>query len=142
MLLLDSLLALQLNSFPKIDKQTFPDRTAIVLEQRRQAAQESIQTAKKVILVPQVNKVVPAPHNALDGVWARLRQCESGNNYANKSNPTYRGAYQFSYQTWRAVGGSGDPADAPPAEQDMRAQMLAQRANPYTQWPVCWPKSV
>lgn len=68
--------------------------------------------------------------------WAALRRCESGGNYANKRNPTYRGAYQFSRSTWRSVGGTGDPADAPPAEQDMRAAMLLARSG-RGQWPVC-----
>lgn len=78
----------------------------------------------------------PAPVAASGDFFARLRQCESGNNYSNKRNPTYRGAYQFSYGTWQSVGGSGDPADASPAEQDMRAKMLYDRrgASP---WPVC-----
>lgn len=71
--------------------------------------------------------------------WAGLRFCESGGNYANKRNPTYRGAYQFSYSTWKAMGGSGDPADAPPAEQDARASALYQRSG-RGQWPVCGPR--
>jgi len=54
-----------------------------------------------------------------------IRACESGGNYsAVSSSGTYRGAYQFDQQTWQSVGGSGDPAAASPAEQDMRAQML------------------
>ena len=38
------------------------------------------------------------------------------------SRPTgsYRGKYQFSRATWRALGGKGDPAKAPEAEQDAR----------------------
>lgn len=86
-------------------------------------------------------RVTPRPLPTGD-VWYRLRLCESHDNYADKYNPTYRGAYQFSFSTWRSVGGTGDPADAPPAEQDMRAQMLAARSNPYGQWPVCWPRAV
>lgn len=68
--------------------------------------------------------------------WAALRQCESGGDYANRRNRTYRGGYQFSRATWASVGGSGDPADASPAEQDMRAEMLYQRSG-RGQWPVC-----
>ncbi len=56
--------------------------------------------------------------------WLKLRMCESSNNYADKYNPNYRGAYQFSFSTWASVGGSGDPANASPSEQDSRAQML------------------
>lgn len=66
----------------------------------------------------------------------RIKMCESGGNYAITTNPTYRGAYQFSYSTWASVGGSGDPAAASPEEQDMRAQMLYDRSGP-GQWPVC-----
>jgi peptidoglycan endopeptidase LytE len=69
--------------------------------------------------------------------WAALRQCESSGNYqAVSPSGLYRGAYQFDLQTWRSVGGTGDPALAPPAEQDHRAQILySQRgASP---WPVC-----
>lgn len=70
------------------------------------------------------------------GGWAALRNCESGGNYANKENPKYRGAYQFSYATWASVGGSGDPANASPEEQDMRARMLFERSGA-GQWPRC-----
>ena len=76
-----------------------------------------------------VTKVMRVGTKADSDAWARLRQCESGGNYANKNNPKYRGAYQFSYSTWAGVGGTGDPADASPAEQDMRAQMLDARSG-------------
>lgn len=66
----------------------------------------------------------------------RIKMCESGGDYANTRNSTYRGAYQFSYSTWASVGGTGDPAAASPEEQDMRAQMLYDRSGP-SQWPVC-----
>jgi hypothetical protein len=48
----------------------------------------------------------------------------------------YRGKYQFDRATWRALGGSGDPAAAPEAEQDQRAADLLARegASP---WPSC-----
>ena len=43
---------------------------------------------------------------------------------------------QFTYETWAAVGGSGDPAQAPEAEQDRRAATLYETSGP-GQWPVC-----
>ena len=44
----------------------------------------------------------------------RIAQCESGGNpRAVSPGGQYRGKYQFSRTTWRAIGGSGDPADAP-----------------------------
>ena len=71
------------------------------------------------------------------GVWAALAQCESGGNPSIVSpNGLYHGLYQFSVQTWQAVGGSGLPSQASPAEQTKRAQMLQARAG-WGQWPAC-----
>lgn len=72
----------------------------------------------------------------LSAAFAALRQCESGGNYANKNNPLYRGAYQFSYQTWANNGGYYDPADAPPALQDAAALALYERRG-WQPWPAC-----
>jgi hypothetical protein len=41
-----------------------------------------------------------------------------------KSNSEDRGGMQFSWATWRAFGGTGDPADASPTEQLYRAWLL------------------
>ena len=66
-----------------------------------------------------------------------IAACEShGNPRAVSSTGTYRGKYQFSYATWAAVGGSGDPAAASEAEQDYRAALLYNQSGP-GQWPVC-----
>lgn len=66
-----------------------------------------------------------------------IASCESGGDPAAVSpDGTYRGKYQFSMETWAAVGGSGDPAAAPEAEQDRLAQALYETAGP-GQWPVC-----
>lgn len=70
---------------------------------------------------------------------AKLRACESGGNYANKKNSTYRGAYQFGYQTWANNGGYRDPADAPPALQDAAARALYERRG-WQPWPACSKK--
>lgn len=69
--------------------------------------------------------------------WAALRNCESGGNYrAVSSSGKYRGAYQFDYRTWAGLGGTGDPAAAPPAEQDTRAKLLYSQRG-WRPWPVC-----
>ena len=67
----------------------------------------------------------------------RIALCESGGNPGAVSpDGTYRGKYQFSRATWRAMGGEGDPAKAPEAEQDRLAAKLyrLQGASP---WPNC-----
>jgi peptidoglycan hydrolase-like protein with peptidoglycan-binding domain len=68
---------------------------------------------------------------------ARIANCESGGNpSAVSSSGRYRGKYQFSRPTWRALGGRGDPAKAPEAVQDaMAAKLFAMRGT--SPWPVC-----
>lgn len=66
-----------------------------------------------------------------------IAACESGGDPAIvSSDGSYRGKYQFSYGTWASVGGSGDPAAAPEAEQDYRAALLYSRSGS-SPWPVC-----
>jgi Transglycosylase-like domain/Putative peptidoglycan binding domain len=67
----------------------------------------------------------------------RIAECESGGDpTAVSPDGRYRGKYQFSLATWRAMGGSGDPSKAPEAEQDRRAAaLLAERGT--SPWPVC-----
>src|SRR4051812_2879869 len=71
------------------------------------------------------------------GTLARIAQCESGGNPAAISaDGRYRGKYQFTRATWRAMGGTGDPAQAPEPEQDQRAAALLAREGT-SPWPVC-----
>jgi hypothetical protein len=76
--------------------------------------------------------------SSADAAWLRrVRLCESTDNYTayNPDGPFY-GAYQFTLSSWAAVGGSGDPRNASPHEQDVRALRL--RALQGTgAWPNC-----
>jgi hypothetical protein len=66
-----------------------------------------------------------------------IAACESGGDpTAIGGGGLYRGKYQFTYETWASVGGSGDPAAAPEAEQDARAAALLSRDGA-GHWPVC-----
>ena len=66
-----------------------------------------------------------------------IAACEShGNPRAIGGGGSFRGKYQFDTGTWASVGGKGDPAAAPVAEQDRRAALLYDRTGP-SQWPVC-----
>ncbi|MFN8161108.1 MAG: transglycosylase family protein [Solirubrobacterales bacterium] len=66
-----------------------------------------------------------------------IASCESGGDPgAVDASGTYRGKYQFDTGTWASVGGSGDPAAAPEAEQDYRAALLYARSGS-SPWPVC-----
>jgi Transglycosylase-like domain len=74
--------------------------------------------------------------------WGRshlrsIAWCESHNNpRAVGGGGAYRGLYQFSFSTWRVVGGWGDPAAAPRSEQTWRAWVLLKNHGS-GHWPVC-----
>jgi resuscitation-promoting factor RpfA len=68
-----------------------------------------------------------------EDAWAKLRVCESGNNYSINTGNGYFGAYQFDLSTWRSVGGKGLPNQASPQEQDYRARAL-YRARGWSPW--------
>jgi len=78
---------------------------------------------------------------------ARLRQCESTDNYqAISPSGTYRGAYQFDQTTWDDVAGRHfewlvglDPIDAEPWWQDAMTRALwSERGR--QPWPICGRK--
>jgi hypothetical protein len=84
-----------------------------------------------------VLKRAAAPAGASSPQLEAIAQCESGGDpTAIGGGGLYRGKYQFSYETWQSVGGSGDPAAAPEAEQDRRAAALLARDGA-GHWPVC-----
>jgi hypothetical protein len=97
----------------------------------RSQAREAVMEAKRKSRPKRARTVTVSP--ALEAIAA----CESGGDPAAVSSTgTYRGKYQFSTATWQAVGGTGDPAAAPEAEQDLRATILYEQSGP-GQWPVC-----
>jgi hypothetical protein len=65
-----------------------------------------------------------------------IASCESGGNPRTDTGNGFYGKYQFTLDTWQAVGGSGNPARASEGEQDRRAAQLLAQAGP-GQWPVC-----
>ena len=79
----------------------------------------------------------PAPPTAgSGGVWLRLRECESGDNYRENTGNGFYGAYQFSQQTWTGLGYPGRPDLESPAMQDAAAIKLQAEAG-WDQWPAC-----
>jgi soluble lytic murein transglycosylase-like protein len=84
---------------------------------------------------------VPQPENGtIEGVSLEtldtIAACESGGDPTAVNPAGYYGKYQFDMQTWAAVGGSGNPAAAPEAEQDYRAALLYNQSGS-SPWPVC-----
>lgn len=91
----------------------------------------------------------PAPQPAapavnMGGVWQSLAQCESGGNPRIVSaNGMYKGLYQFSDQTWIAIGGGkyAPTADqASPEAQTEMAQKLVAQYGFVSQFPACSAK--
>jgi hypothetical protein len=70
------------------------------------------------------------------GWLASTRRCESGGNYSINTGNGFYGAYQFTLQSWRAVGGWGMPNQASKIEQDYRAVLLLHIQGRGA-WPVC-----
>jgi hypothetical protein len=110
---------------PDLDRRVAERRGERRRAKRREARERSSHAASataKAALPPQLEAIA---------------RCESGGNpSAVGGGGQFRGKYQFTYATWAAVGGSGDPAAAPEAEQDRRAAILYARSGP-GQWPVC-----
>lgn len=77
------------------------------------------------------------PRARTAALLTKIAECESGGDpTAVSPDGRYRGKYQFSRATWRAMGGSGDPADASEREQDRRAAKLL-RVQGRSAWPTC-----
>jgi peptidoglycan hydrolase-like protein with peptidoglycan-binding domain len=70
-------------------------------------------------------------------ILRQIAECESGGNpRAISPGGQYRGKYQFSRETWRNLGGTGDPAAAPEWLQDRLALKL-YRLSGTAPWPSC-----
>ena len=126
----------------------FPDREFLVYENDR-ATFEGFQRANGLvvdgIIGPQtlaalgISAARAASGGGGSGVSAALQAiaaCESGGDPTAVNPAGYYGKYQFDMGTWASVGGSGNPAAAPEAEQDYRASLLYQQAGA-SPWPVC-----
>jgi hypothetical protein len=107
----------------------------------RLAAQEAAQqpSTQRATDAPIISPTPTPPAAASGDVWAELRDCESGGNYAEDTGNGFYGAYQFAPSTWSALGYPGLPNEAAPAVQDAAAQQLQSRSG-WGQWPGCSAK--
>ena len=90
------------------------------------------EAAAREAAAPEYGAVAGVSQATLDAIAA----CESGGDPTAVNPAGYYGKYQFDMGTWASVGGSGNPAEAPEAEQDYRAALLLSRAGA-SPWPVC-----
>jgi TolA-binding protein len=106
-------------------------RTIDVVTDQIRAEQRALQRRKREELFANL------PGGVTIETLEAIAVCESGGDpTAVSSDGSYRGKYQFHPSTWEAVGGSGDPAAAPEAEQDYRAALLYAQSGS-SPWPIC-----
>lgn len=114
-----------------------PDPVATLRHARRLRAERRAARKRRELERLAAEKAATVHHvRLLGGVWADLRNCESGGNYQEDTGNGYFGAYQFALATWRSLGGSGLPSQASPAQQDAMAVRLQQRSG-WSAWPDC-----
>jgi Transglycosylase-like domain len=108
---------------------------SIDFHEQIQARIERRRTARREALEPEFKS--PEGFGVSSSTLETIASCESGGDPgAVSADGTYRGKYQFDSGTWASMGGSGDPAAAPEAEQDMRAAMLYSQSGS-SPWPIC-----
>lgn len=76
---------------------------------------------------------VVKPYNAK---LNRMAWCESTGRWFIATGNGFYGGLQFTYSTWRSVGGRGYPHQNSKLEQKYRAVLLI-RSQGYGPWPVC-----
>ncbi len=125
---------------PDPDPNTEPAR-----EPTPEPANEDLPAIGQPASPAQVDGRVPPPAGGPTAAqWNALRKCESTHNYGAASpSGLYRGAYQFSQQTWDWVAGihwphlvGVDPINSEPAWQDVMAYTLYAMRG-WDQWPIC-----
>ena len=115
-----------------------PDKAALRPTISPAAAKEKVaELEQKVKKASEPEFGTPESVGVSSSTLEAIASCESGGDpTAVDASGTYRGKYQFDTGTWASMGGSGDPAAAPEAEQDYRAALLYSQAGS-SPWPVC-----
>jgi hypothetical protein len=118
-------LALRLDLSKKSERKRLRDQAPHEIRAR-------IRTLRRRLAAPPPAPAAPAASPTLEAIAA----CESGGNPTTDTGNGFYGKYQFTLETWAAVGGTGNPAQASEAEQDQRAAVLYAQAGS-SPWPVC-----
>ena len=123
------------------------DRAIELAEEEIVKAEIALEDAEWVMSIAEINRSAAeliernGRTTPTDDQWNSLRFCEATSNYAANTGNGFYGAYQFNVTTWIDMGGSGLPSDAPPEEQDARANYLyglrGSGHNVGGPWPNC-----
>jgi nucleoid-associated protein YgaU len=90
-----------------------------------------------VAAVTAAGVLVAAPANAAStATWDAIAQCESSGNWSINTGNGYYGGLQFLPATWKAFGGTGNPANASKAQQIKIAERVL-KVQGWNAWPAC-----
>lgn len=99
------------------------------------AAAQRADRAKRAAAKAKAAKVAE-PRAVVSGdIWRALANCEASRGQ-DSANGLYHGFFQFRLDTWRSVGGTGDPHEHSYEVQRSFAQKLQARSG-WGQWPRC-----
>jgi hypothetical protein len=116
------------------------DPSVADLEQGLDGLRDRVEKAREAAKAAEAAPEASGDYGLVGGVSQAtldaIAACESGGDPTAVNGAGYYGKYQFDLGTWQSVGGTGNPADAPESEQDMRASMLYAQAGT-SPWPVC-----
>ncbi|MCE4957606.1 LysM peptidoglycan-binding domain-containing protein [Macrococcoides caseolyticum] len=104
--------------------QQAPAQQAQATQTVQQAPAQQAQAAQAVQQAPVQQTQAQVGNSSVDAHLRMIMQRESGGNPRAVNPAGYYGLFQFSPQTWAAVGGTGNPAQASEAEQWKRARIL------------------
>ncbi|MFE7646394.1 ubiquitin-like domain-containing protein [Streptomyces phaeoluteigriseus] len=126
---------------PGLLRVTYALRTVNGVRQKPRRVRTEVVRGPRTQVVKVGTKALPASARGADHLdWNALAVCESGGRPdAVDPSGTYGGLYQFDTHTWRSLGGTGRPQDAPASEQTFRAKKLYTRRGT-APWPHCGPK--
>jgi uncharacterized protein YabE (DUF348 family) len=126
---------------PGTRRVTYALRTVNGVRQNPRRIEDQVVREPRTQLVRVGTKPHPDSVAGAEGLnWNGLAACESGGRtHAVDPSGTYGGLYQFDRHTWRSLGGSGRPQDAPAQEQTYRAKKLYARQGT-SPWPHCGPR--
>jgi LysM repeat protein len=133
------------SSDERLTARTVPGALAAVVQPTpQQSTSESTQTVATpapTVVTPSIVTPPSPPVSAVtsttsSSVWDSLAMCESSGNWSIDTGNGFYGGLQFTLQSWQAVGGTGYPNDASPAEQIAMAEKLLAIQG-WEAWPAC-----
>ncbi len=110
-----------------------------MLSAKSRPVADDLQRVKRLAIETKLRELAALPVSDVDvdpEVWDDLAACESDHRWDANTGNGYYGGLQFALTSWRAVGGSGYPHEAPRDVQIAYAERLLERQG-WNAWPSC-----